>query len=256
MQLFSRSFGRPTLRLTISPELSRRNIHVWTLPTDAPDKVVEMFNRVLAPDETDRAARFRFDHLRESFTITRGALRYLLGSYLNVDPSSIRFTYGSKGKPALPSATDVRFNVTHSGRLAVIALASGTQIGVDAEQIRPLPEMQQIANRFFCAEEASDIMSLSKTQGERAFFCCWTRKEAYIKAVGEGLRTPLNAFRVSVHPNSTPRLIHIENDSVAAQGWMLHDLHLAADYAAALAYRDRERSLALFPVTDLMDLVA
>ena len=239
------------MRTGFSFELSGSEIHIWTLPTEASNDVIERFERVLSAEEAHRAERFHFKHLRESFVVARGALRSLLGLYLNILPADVRFVYGLKGKPALASTTHIEFNLTHSGRLAVIALTLDRPIGVDVEHIRPLSDIQEIADRFFCPEEASEVMSLPHAERERAFFRCWTRKEAYIKAIGDGLSTPLDSFRVTVKPNTPARIIHVANDSVAAKAWMLQDLQLAPDYTGALAYRDQQRLLRLCPVVDL-----
>lgn len=215
-----------------------------------------MFEQVLAEDEINRAERFQFSQLRESFVITRGVLRYLLGRYLNLHPASIRFIYGSKGKPAVESATGIQFSMTHSGSMAAVAITVLCPIGVDLEQIRPLPDMQQIAGRFFCAEEAAEIMTLPPGERERAFFHCWTRKEAYIKAIGSGLFAPLDDFRVSVRPDASACFVHFQLDTSAADAWTLHDLSLAPDYTSALAYRDRKRSLSIFPIADIENFLS
>ncbi len=208
------------------------------------------FERLLAPDEKERAARFRFDHLRRSFVLARGALRTLLGGYLQTSPVSIEFEYGSKGKPALVAPAPIHFNASHSGGLAVFAFTCGCEIGVDVEKIRPIEEMRNIADHFFCPEEAAELMSLAAEQREYAFFLCWTRKEAYIKALGDGLSAPLNRFRVTMQPNQPARFLHLQGDANAARDWTLHDLHLVSDYAAALAYRDAERPVTALPLTD------
>jgi 4'-phosphopantetheinyl transferase len=216
--------------------------------------VAERFGRTLASDEIDRAARFRFRSLRQSFIIARGALRHLLGHYLETQPANIRFSYGSNGKPAITPFVGIQFNMTCSGSLAAIALTADCTIGIDLEQVRPMPDMQQIAERFFCPEEAAEIMSLPLDERERAFFCCWTRKEAYIKAVGEGLSIPLDSFRVTVLPVTPVRFVHCGRDTSAAETWTLHDLSLAPGHAAALAYRDRQRSLSIFPTVGAAEL--
>jgi 4'-phosphopantetheinyl transferase len=184
-----------------SLELSGREVHIWTLPTTA---AAVMFEPVLTTDEL-RAGRFHFSHLRESFVIAHGALRCLLGRYLGLHSGSLRFSYGSKGKPALEAGAHIQFNMTHSGSLAAIAITAESQIGLDLEQVRPLSDMQQIAAHFFCSEEAAEIMSLPPSERERAFFRCWTRKEAYIKAIGDGLSAPLDGFRVTVLPGTQVR---------------------------------------------------
>src|SRR5581483_3578226 len=196
-------------------KLAERTVHVWPVRTVASIAVVARLELALAPDERDRAARFRFDRLRHSFVLARGALRILLGRYLNVSPASIQFTYNSKGKPALAAPTCLNFNASHSGDLTVFAFTAGCEIGVDVEQIRPLPGMQNIANRFFNSKEATELMSLHANQRKRAFFLCWTRKEAYIKAIGEGLSAPLNGFRVTIQPRQPARFIHLAGDEEA-----------------------------------------
>lgn len=236
-------------------ELSGNDIQIWTLPTQASNEVVAKFDQILAPEESDRAARFHFAHLRESFVIAHGALRILLGKYSNIRPADIRFVYGSKGKPALAEANAIDFNLSHSGTLAVVAITTNCPIGVDIEEIRPVSDMQEIAKRFFCPEEANEVLSLPLDERERAFFCCWTRKEAYIKAIGDGLSTPLDSFCVTAKPDSPARFVHIAHDPAAVEAWMLHDLRLRQGYAAALAYRDRQRSLLIQPIFELRELV-
>jgi 4'-phosphopantetheinyl transferase len=239
-----------------SLQLVGRVVHVWPVSTVASNDITWWLERVLAPDEKDRAARFRFDHLRHSFILARGALRILLGRYLNASPASIQFKYGSKGKPTLTVPPLVDFNASHSGGLAVFAFTAHCEIGVDVEQIRPLSDMQNIADRFFCSEEAAELMSLTANQREHAFFLCWTRKEAYIKAIGDGLSAPLNDFRVTVQPGQPARFIHIAHNANDAKNWTLSDLELAPNYAAALAYRDSERPVVVSPVIDPAELLS
>jgi 4'-phosphopantetheinyl transferase len=225
-------------------------IHIWTLPTRAPEGMVRAFERCLAADEVERAARFRTENLRESFVAVHGALRYLLGHYLEVEPASVRFRYGPKGKPALECG-GAHFNLSHSGCLAAIAVAGpDCEVGIDVEQARPLTDIEQIARRFFCAEEAAEILSLPEAERAQAFFRCWTRKEAFIKAIGDGLSLPLDSFRVSVHAGAPARFHHIGHDAAAARDWALHDLALAPGYAAALAYRGPPRPLLFSSLSD------
>src|ERR1700722_7669741 len=166
-----------------SSQLSNNDVPICTMPAKASDGVVVQFERVLSEDEAKRAARFRFSHLRDSFVITHGVLRHLLGGYLSLDPARICFTYGDKGKPGVASADNLQFNLTHSGGIAAVAFATACQLGMDAEHIRPVEEMQQIANRYFAAEEAAELMLLPDSEREPAFFRFWTRKEGYIKAI-------------------------------------------------------------------------
>jgi 4'-phosphopantetheinyl transferase len=237
-------------------DLEGRTVHVWPIRTEAPSAVAERFELLLGTDEKSRAGRFRFDHLRYSFVITRGVLRILLGHYLHVSPISIQFKYGSRGKPALAAPACIDFNASDSSGLSVFAFTAGCEVGVDVEQIRPLQDMQNIADRFFCSEEAAELMSLTANQRERGFYLCWTRKEAYIKAIGDGLYAPLDSFRVTLQPSQPARFMHIAYDTRAAEAWTLHDLQLAPNYAAALAYRDTERPVAVFPIIDPADLLS
>ena len=239
------------MRSAFSFELSESTVDIWSFPTKASRHVVATFERLLVPEERDRAVRFRFHHRYSSFVIARGALRHLLGHYLNCNPAKVSLVYGLKGKPVVEPPSSLQFNMTHSSDLAVIALTLRREIGVDVEQIRPLPDMQQIAKNFFCPEEASEVMSFPKTERERAFFLCWTRKEAYIKAIGDGLSAPLGSFRVTMHPDRPARFLHVQHNETEAKAWTLHDLQVAVGYAAALAYRDQPRSLRLSSVADL-----
>jgi 4'-phosphopantetheinyl transferase len=237
-------------------QISIHDVHVWIISIKTSDRVVSHFERILSEDEVDRASRFRFPHLRDAFVISHGCLRHLLGQYLDLHPATICFSYGHKGKPSLSPESALQFNLTHSNGMAAVALTSGCQIGVDLEHIRPMNDMQQLAGQYFCPEEIDEIMSLPSKDRERAFFLCWTRKEAYIKAIGDGLSCPLDSFRVTVLPDIDARLIHIGGSRVAAEMWTLHDLGLAADYAATVAYRDRQRSLSIFPIaaSELLDI--
>jgi 4'-phosphopantetheinyl transferase len=236
-------------------DLSGRNVHVWPVRIDAPTAIAERFALYLGADEKDRAARFQFDRLRYPFVIARGVLRILLGHYLNVSPGILQFQYGSRGKPALAAPAWVDFNMSHSGGLAVFAFTAGCEVGVDVEHIRPLQDMQRIAERFFCSEEAQELMALPANQRDHGFYLGWTRKEAYIKAIGDGLSAPLNDFRLTLRPGQPARFVHIGNDPSSAEAWKLHDLELAPNYAAALAYRDTERPVVVLPILDPAELL-
>jgi 4'-phosphopantetheinyl transferase len=236
-------------------ELAGRSVDVWPVRLEASDTVVARFERVLEPGETARAARFRFDHLQRSFILSRGALRVLLGRYLEISPGGVQFRYGPKGKPSLASPGPLQFNASHSGALALFAFTLEREIGVDVEHIRALPDMQQIASRFFCAEEAEELSLIPTDQRERAFFSCWTRKEAYVKAVGEGLSAPLDSFRVTLRPGEPARFIHVAHDTAAADAWMLHNVEPASHYVAALAYQDGLRPVHVRPPIEPAELL-
>jgi 4'-phosphopantetheinyl transferase len=150
--------------------------------------------------------------------------------------------------------TRVRFNISHSDNLAVFAFAVGCDLGVDVERIRTLSDMQHVAERYFCFEEAAQLTSLPMDQRERAFFHCWTRKEAYVKAIGDGLSARLDNFQVTLEQNEPAAFLHLEHDRHAAKGWALHDLKLATNYVAALAYRGTPRHVCILPLIDAAEL--
>jgi len=224
-----------------------RAIHVWPVRLTASDPALAELESVLAPDEKDRAARFRFERHQRAFIIARGALRTLLAGYLNQPPASVRFDYGSKGKPALVLPEGVHFNLSHSADLAAFAFTRACDIGIDVERIQPVPDMQDVARRFFCAAETAELASLPEPQRELGFFHCWTRKEAYIKATGEGLSAPLDQFQVSLQPGAPARIFHLSGDAEAAAAWNLLDLDLTPGYAAALAYCGAPRPVHVLP---------
>jgi 4'-phosphopantetheinyl transferase len=227
------------------PELANRQIIVWTLPLTAPDGVVRLFAELLTPAEQARMERFRLDGLRRSFAISRGALRILLGYYSHTSPQAIEFTYGPNGKPSITRPTCIRFNVSHSGNLALLAFTLDCEIGIDLECIRPVPDLRSLAERFFCPEETAELLSIPASQRDRAFFQCWTRKEAYVKGIGQGLALPLDSFRVTLRPEEPVRLVR-PADCFDAVGWTITDL-TRPDYAGAVAYRDSDYVIEIRP---------
>jgi 4'-phosphopantetheinyl transferase len=229
--------------------LSERAIHVWPVRLDTTEHVVDVFAQTLSADETSRADRFAFSYLRNRYVLARGALRILLGQYLNVRADQIRFDYGEKGKPRV-AAADVQFNVSHSDSIALLGFTKQCEIGIDVEILRPIPDFQEIARRFFCAEEATELRSLPADEREEAFLLCWTRKEAYLKAVGDGLSMPLDGFRVSLRRGEPARFIHFGDGSGQSAAWTLHDLSFPTHYAAALAYNEAPRQVYTRPLIE------
>ena len=227
--------------------LSENRIVVWCVRLQTSDPVLSRLRQCLNGDEISRADRYLLEDHRRSFAISRGVLRILIGRYLQRPPESLEFTYGPAGKPSIAGPHRIQLNASHSGNLALFAFALDCPIGVDIEQIRPLPDMHTMAHRFFAPEEAADLASLPSDQQQRAFFNCWTRKEAYIKATGTGLSTPLAGFAVTVRPAEAARLLHIAGDTTAAASWSLHDLAAPPGYAGALACPDSQRQVVMFP---------
>ena len=227
-------------------------VHIQPVRLLGSCEAASAYSAVLSAEELQRASRFRFDHLRTRFILCRGALRMLIGRYLGVPPASVQFQYGSKGKPCVESG--LKFNVSHSEDLAVFAFATELDVGVDVEQARSIPNMHQIASHFFSMEECSDLQSVDIARRSQAFFNCWTRKEAYIKAIGDGLSIPLDSFRVSLHPDHEAKLISIQNDPNATEAWSMHDFCPATGFIGAVAFKGSNR-IVTHPCVSALDLL-
>ncbi len=223
-----------------------RDVHLRGIWLQAPDAINRVYRSLLSPSEIARADRFVFAHLTRSYEISQGALRLLLARLLNCHPREIDFDFGPRGKPFLKGASRIHFNMAHSGHLALYAFTTDVEIGVDVEEMRDVPDIQQIAARYFCEAEASELGVIGeRIPALRAFFRCWTRKEAYIKAVGDGLYTPLDRFQVTLSADIPAEFVHIGNEPSAAARWTLQHLDPAPNYLGALAYQDAPRSVRL-----------
>jgi 4'-phosphopantetheinyl transferase len=227
--------------------LNNDEVHVWRAPLDVPELSVRSLWYLLAGDECQRAERYVFEKDRKHFVVARGLLRVLLGRYLGQDPQHLRFTYGPHGKPALATDTGgdtLRFNVSHSYGLALYGVTRGREIGVDVEHIRPEVAQETIAEHFFSPREVTILRALPISLQALAFFACWTRKEAYIKATGDGLALPLDQFDVSLAPGEPAALLRTAWDPQEAARWAMHDLAPAPDYRAAVAVAGHDWHLA------------
>jgi 4'-phosphopantetheinyl transferase len=217
------------------------DVHVWRATLDRPESAVRRLARFLSPDERLRAERFCLDRVRARFIVCRGVLRLILGRYTGRGPARLRFTYGEHGKPSLDPSDNppgLCFNVSHSGGLALFAVARGREVGVDVERLRALPRAERIAERFFSAPETTALKAMPAERRLEAFFTCWTRKEAYIKARGDGLAHPLDQFAVSLGPGEPARLRAAgDGDEREIAQWSLDGLLPAPGYVAALAAR-------------------
>lgn len=220
-------------------ELGAGEVHVWSVQLDPPPAEVERLGRSLAEDEWARAHRFRFEKHRRQYVVGRGALRALLAAYLGTRPEAVRFRYGPRGKPFLESdlesAGGLQFNLSNSDEMALVGFVRGPEIGVDIEYLRSMPDCEQISERFFSESERRVLRGIPGRAKEEAFFNCWTRKEAYLKAVGEGLAAPLDSFDVTLAPDDPPRMLTLEGDPERAARWFFHHLVPAENYVGAVA---------------------
>ena len=219
------------------PVLIDSEIHVWRVDLDN-DWPVDL-DQALAETDRTQAARFRFAVDRERFLAARASLRTILGRYLEFAPDALQFDLGAHGKPSLAKAQnsfDLNFNLTHSHELALIAITMGREIGVDVEFMRADFAGDEIAERFFSQAEITQLKSVTPESRLAAFFNCWTRKEAYIKARGEGLSFPLDQFDVSLEPGSRAALLGNRLDPAETSRWILKEISPAPNYAAAIAF--------------------
>jgi 4'-phosphopantetheinyl transferase len=203
-------------------------IHVWSIELPDGGQFSASLTRCLSVEEAARAARFIFERDRARFTVAHAALRDILSTYTREDAATLRFLAAEKGKPYLPDHPDLRFNLSHSGSWALVAIANGRDVGVDIEAIRGERPTVDIAERFFAPEEVIELMETPENLRTQAFFACWSRKEAYIKARGEGLHIPLDSFEVSLGE------VAILRKAEDRERWTLCSLEAPAGYQAAL----------------------
>jgi 4'-phosphopantetheinyl transferase len=220
----------------LAPKSDRDEVHSWLLDLEGPEPLGALWDS-LDQGERERADRFRFQRDRDRFVRCRGALRAVLGRYLDLAADGIRFSIGPQGKPSLahPNDGDLQFNLSHAERWALLAVTSGRPVGVDIERVDPVRVNDRIAERFFSPMEAAALRTVPAAVRDEAFFRCWTRKEAYVKARGEGLAISLERFSVSIDSRTPPRLLYAEQGDAEVARWELRDLPPPPGYAAALA---------------------
>lgn len=229
------------------PELFSSSLHIWQFPLTAPAIGIENCIALLSEDERVRASAFHFERDSRRFTVARASVRSILGAYTKSSARDLRFHYSQYGKPALADATpDVRFSVSHSGELALLAVALGQEVGVDLEVIRQDVEIEQLAARFFSDLDSASLLTLPNELRVHAFFRCWTRKEAFLKAQGLGLSRSLNSFDVEVNPDKPARLLATRPDPQEAQRWAIHDVTAEENCAAAAAWEGLMTEMKIF----------
>lgn len=225
-------------------QLASDEVHSWCACLDVSPETCARLYATLTPDERKRGARLRFERDRRRFIAAHGVLRHVLGRYLQAPPGQIDFVCNTFGKPGLSPEFGSRltFNLSHSDALALITVAPGAPVGVDLECIRRQSDYSDIARRFFSAAEIDHLDALPSHLYAEGFFRCWTKKEAYVKACGEGLSIPLNSFSVplTADPAHAPAdLYRAPHDIVPGKRWSLYTLEPAPGYIGALAIEGR-----------------
>ena len=222
----------------IHPILAENEVHIWRASLRTEKAVLHTLQRLLTDDEVTKAKQFYFEKDRQHFIIARGVLRILLSRYLNVTPSLLSFTYNAYGKPSLGSSfgeSHLHFNLSHSHDIALYAFTYTRQIGIDIEYMPSNSNYDELARHSFSAHEQATLSALPQTLKQQAFFNCWTRKEAYIKARGKGLSLPLDLFDVSLRPGEPAILLASREVPQETIRWSLQEFLPASDYAGAVA---------------------
>jgi 4'-phosphopantetheinyl transferase len=244
-----RRWAAPAAWTAPPPRLAAREneVHVWLLELARLAPLKTRLPGLLEPDEIARAARFRFEEDRDRFRLCRAAARIVLARYVGLPAARLRFGRGTHGKPHLLDETDARleFNLAHSGGLGILAVA-GRAVGVDVERIDAGHSGDDVARRFFATDEVERLETLPARERVDAFFSCWTRKEAYLKARGDGLALPLESFSVAFGAGAAPALVRSALGRTELARWTLFDLPRLPGYAGALAVEAREARLAFW----------
>jgi 4'-phosphopantetheinyl transferase len=224
--------------------------HVWTALLSETTPRLTVLAGLLSPEEKQRAARFLRPDDQARYIVTHGILRQLLSRYLSVAPAMLGFSMSAFGKPALTQRTGERplsFNLAHSGDVILYVVASGRRVGVDVEAIRTDLDIMELAQRQFSLQETNALKVILPPERTEAFFRCWTRKEAYVKARGEGLSFPLDKFTVTMKRDEMPELRWVENDPSGLQPWSMFHLEPLSGYAGAVVVEGRNVNLLSYP---------
>ncbi|HWC61759.1 MAG TPA: 4'-phosphopantetheinyl transferase superfamily protein [Verrucomicrobiae bacterium] len=220
------------------PPLAENEIHVWATTLSVAPAILEKFASTLSADERERVNRFKFEKHRNRYLAGRGALRAMLAPYFGTHAAGLRFEYLENGKPALTGEfanAGIHFNLAHTGDLALAAITRVGMIGVDVESVRPIKNVDELVARFFSPRESKLFQKLSEDQKPAAFFNLWTRKEAMLKATGEGITRSLNLVEVSFLPGDMARVVAISGDAKAGERWCLRELWPAKGFTGAVA---------------------
>ncbi len=227
------------------------DVHVWQVALDATASQLTGLWSLLSPDERERARQFHLARHSTRYIVSRGVLRRLLAAYLGVGADRLQFRYDAHGKPLLVASAGWHFNISHADDRALIAVTQLGPLGVDIERLRDMPSLEQLARLVCSPQETALFQHLSPSVRSRAFFSLWTRKEAYLKATGEGLARPPRDVTVSFLPEEVPVLHGVRGDALASLKWRLEDVVVPRGYCAALAVAKQMRQICYHQYLDV-----
>lgn len=220
--------------LTLTPH----QVHVWSIDKDKHINKLPFYWSVLNETEKEKASKYRFENDHNCAVISRGILRILLGTYLKTSPKNINFQFGDYGKPTI-IASNIEFNISHSANSIVMAFTLKSKIGIDVEYTKKSIDVKKISEHFFSKEEISSLLSLHKNYQQQAFYNCWTRKEAFIKALGCGLSFPLDQFVVSLDSTKNASLLATKWDEKEKDNWVLKTFNPQENYIGAVSVKGK-----------------
>ncbi|MDB5597296.1 MAG: 4-phosphopantetheinyl transferase [Hyphomicrobiales bacterium] len=219
----------------VAPGLTSGEVQVWLLPLNGPPVALARLMETLDPEEQARAERLGRRVDQQAFVAAHGLTRLLLARALGAEPAELRFQTGPHGKPRLSGRTMPWFNLAHSGEWALLAISPDAEVGVDLEEMRDLPDLENVATAHFAPGELAALARLDPALRRDAFYACWTRKEAHVKALGLGLLAELDRFEVSLDPGAAPAVLSIDGSAKAAEGWQLCAFQPVAGFWACVA---------------------
>lgn len=211
---------------------NQHKVSLWLIPLDQPQCCVDKLKSMLSADEISKSQKFHTLQLCNRFIVRRGCLRHLLGAYLKIAPRNLEFKYGKFGKPKLANA-EIEFNTSYSEGLALIGI-SASQIGLDIEKIKDIPDMDIVARHHFAPIELKKLMNLPKEDKVKGFYRCWTRKEAFIKFDGRGLAIPLDSFAVTLNPDERPRILFTNYGFDNDQRCALQNIEIDSNFSGSV----------------------
>jgi 4'-phosphopantetheinyl transferase len=232
--------------------LDKNEIHIWFINFNINKAEFNFLNNFLSEDEILKASKFKFEKDKNSSIITRGALRLLSGKYLGLNPQEIEFKYGDFGKPVFNFETPLKFNLSHSGNMAVIGFCLHEDIGVDIEVMKANFDVFDIASNYFSSSEIEVLKTLPTEEHTKGFYRCWTRKESFIKAKAKGLSFPLDSFSVSIDSDIKAELLETKWDYSEKEFWKLFTFSPQENYIGAVSVKGQIQEVKYFNFNEFL----